>query len=145
MTALAQPLPEAGFLGVEASLSGRRWTARPADDRLALALAQRLDLPEILGRVLAARGVGLDEAADFLAPSLRASLPDPSRFKDMDRAVAFYRDVLGFHVTNRGPVPGGSEIAFLSQDPSAHHQIAMVGGLEPPDAALPGRDGGGVV
>ncbi len=51
--------------------------------------------------------------------------------RDLDRLSEFYCDVLGFHVTNRGPVPGGSEIVFLSQDPSAHHQIAMVGGLEP--------------
>lgn len=56
--------------------------------------------------------------------------------RDLGRLVDFYCDVLGFQVTNRGPVPGGSEIAFLSQDPSAHHQIAMVGGLEPPDAAF---------
>jgi catechol 2,3-dioxygenase len=56
--------------------------------------------------------------------------------RDLDRLSAFYRDVLGFHVTNRGPVPGGSEIAFLSQDPSAHHQIAMVGGLEPPNTGF---------
>jgi catechol 2,3-dioxygenase len=56
--------------------------------------------------------------------------------RDLDRLSAFYCDVLGFHVTNRGPVPGGSEIVFLSQDPQAHHQIAMVGGLEPPDAAF---------
>ncbi len=54
--------------------------------------------------------------------------------RDLDRLSAFYCDVLGFHVTNRGPVPGGSEIAFLSQDPNEHHQIAMVGGLEPPNA-----------
>jgi len=53
--------------------------------------------------------------------------------RDLDRLSGFYCDVLGFHVTNRGPVPGGSEIVFLSQDPSAHHQIAMVGGLEPGD------------
>ena len=56
--------------------------------------------------------------------------------RELDRLSAFYCDVLGFHVTNRGPVPGGSEIAFLSQDPSAHHQIAMVGGLEPGDSAF---------
>ena len=56
--------------------------------------------------------------------------------RDLGRLLAFYRDVLGFHVTNRGPVPGGSEIAFLSQDPSAHHQIAMVGGLVPPDTGF---------
>jgi catechol 2,3-dioxygenase len=49
--------------------------------------------------------------------------------RDVDAMVAFYRDVLGFHVTNRGePGPGAAEMAFLSQDPSAHHQIVMVGG-----------------
>jgi len=56
--------------------------------------------------------------------------------RDLDRLSTFYCDVLGFHVTNRGPTPDGSEIAFLSQDPSAHHQIAMVGGLEPPNPAF---------
>ena len=56
--------------------------------------------------------------------------------RDLDGLVGFYCDVLGFEVTNRGPVPGGSEIAFLCQDPSAHHQIAMVGGLEPTDSAF---------
>ncbi len=56
--------------------------------------------------------------------------------RDLDRLAAFYRDVLGFHVTNRGPVPGGSEIVFLSQDPNEHHQIAMVGGLDAPDPAF---------
>lgn len=56
--------------------------------------------------------------------------------RDLDRLSAFYCDVLGFHVTNRGSVPGGSELAFLSQDPTAHHQIAMVGGGEVPDSAF---------
>jgi len=56
--------------------------------------------------------------------------------RDLDAMIAFYCDVLGFQVTNRGPVPDGSEIAFLSQDPEAHHQIAMVNGYEPPDRAF---------
>ena len=76
------------FLGVERSLRGRRWESRLGDERLALALAQRHDLPDIVARVLAGRGVGLDEAPSFLEPTLRELLPDPSRFKDMDRAVA---------------------------------------------------------
>ncbi|MGF1610542.1 MAG: DHH family phosphoesterase, partial [Kiloniellales bacterium] len=76
------------FLGVEHSLAGRRWAGRPADDRVALALAQRLALPELVGRVLAARAVGLDEAPGFLEPRLRDQLPDPSQLKDMDAAVA---------------------------------------------------------
>jgi len=76
-----------GFLGVERSLTGRRWRQRLADDRLGLALAQRLAVPEILGRVLAARGVDAESAERFLSPTLREQLPDPSGFKDMDAAV----------------------------------------------------------
>jgi len=56
--------------------------------------------------------------------------------RDLDRLSAFYCDVLGFRVTNRGPAPDGAELAFLSQDPEHHHQIAMVGGLTPPDSAF---------
>ncbi len=53
--------------------------------------------------------------------------------QDIERLAAFYCDVLGFHITNRGPVPDGSEIVFLSQDPQEHHQIAMVSGAAPRD------------
>ncbi len=73
--------------GVSASATGRAWRWRPAQDRIAFALAERFDLPAVAGRLLAARGVGLDDAADFLTPSLRALLPDPSVLTDMDRAA----------------------------------------------------------
>ena len=74
-------------LGVDRSTGGRRWRARLADARAGLALAQRLDVPEIVGRVLAARGVTAEDAEGFLNPSLRATLPEPSRLTDMDAAV----------------------------------------------------------
>lgn len=77
----------AAFLGVERSLTGRRWRLRGGDERLALALAQRHGLPEIVGRVLAARGVGLEDVDGYLAPTLRGLLPDPSHLRDMDAAV----------------------------------------------------------
>lgn len=76
------------FLGVERSLGGRRWYGRGGDERLALTLSQRLGLPEIIGRLLAARGVGIEDADSFLSPTLKNSLPDPSSFKDMDKAAA---------------------------------------------------------
>ena len=76
------------FLGVERSLTGKRWEERLGDPRRALALAQRLGVPEIVGRILAGRGIDLDEAPAYLEPSLRAALPDPSCLKDMDAAVA---------------------------------------------------------
>lgn len=74
-------------LGVESSVLSKRWEDRLGDARLGLAIAQRLGVPEIVGRVLAGRGVGPDEAPRFLEPTLREALPDPSRLKDMDAAV----------------------------------------------------------
>src|SRR5262245_53501430 len=86
--------PAPAFLGVERSLAGRRWTLRLPDDRSALALAQAAGLPEPLARVLAGRGVGVDEAAGFLAPTLRALLPDPSHLRGMDEAAARLADAI---------------------------------------------------
>ncbi len=41
----------------------------------------------MVGRLLAARGVPVEAAADFLEPTLRALLPDPSVLTDMDAAA----------------------------------------------------------
>ena len=85
------------FLGVEASVRGRRWLGpEPEVDRMGLAIAQATGLPEVVGRVLARRGVGPAEAALHLAPALRDLMPDPSSLRDMDRAAdRFLRAVRG--------------------------------------------------
>lgn len=74
------------FPGVARSLSGKCWRLRACDDRAALALTQRLGLPDIVGRVLSSRNVGLDEAEDFLNPTLKRLLPDPGHLKGMEAA-----------------------------------------------------------
>ncbi|WP_426958073.1 single-stranded-DNA-specific exonuclease RecJ [Muricoccus radiodurans] len=74
-------------LGVTRSVTGRRWVWRQHDARAGLAIAQRLDVPEVVGRLLSARGVGVEEAGIFLEPRLRALMPDPSCLKDMDLAA----------------------------------------------------------
>ena len=78
---------ERAYLDVERSLTGRRWRARSSDERAGLALTQKSGLPEIVGQVLAARGVDLDGLGAFLDPTLRDQLPDPSSLLDMDQAV----------------------------------------------------------
>ena len=75
------------FLDVQRSLSGRRWTPRLQDERLAQAIAERHELPEILGRVMAARGVGLEEAEAFLNPTIRSLMPQPSALQDMEKGA----------------------------------------------------------
>lgn len=78
---------DGAFLGVSQSLTGRRWIEREADTRLGQAISQRLDLPEIVGRVLAGRGLTPETAPGFLNPSLRAALPDPNILADMEKAA----------------------------------------------------------
>lgn len=75
-------------LDVASSIMGARWLLRAEDDRAVLAIKQRLGISETLARVLVGRRVTLDEAQDFIAPSLKQALPDPSHFLDMDKAVA---------------------------------------------------------
>ncbi len=45
------------------------------------------DLPEILSRILVARGVTTEQVHDFLNPSLKSSLPDPAHLLDMEVAA----------------------------------------------------------
>ena len=45
-------------------------------------------MPELMGRLLASRGVTVEDAPVFLDPTLRALLPDPSSIIDMDAAAA---------------------------------------------------------
>ena len=68
-------------------MCGRRWHQRTADSGEAATLVARLALPEIVGRLLAQRGVGFAEAPLFLAPRLRDQLPDPAHLRDMAPAV----------------------------------------------------------
>lgn len=79
---------DAPFLNVSRSLTGRRWRGPGAAvERAALALMQATGLPDMVARLLAANGVGADQATAYMAPTLRALMPDPSSIADMDRAA----------------------------------------------------------
>ena len=78
----------AAMLGVERSLLGKRWRPRLADSMAGLSLAQAIEVPELVGRVLAARGVAAEDAPAYLEPTLRGLLPDPLHLRDMEKAVA---------------------------------------------------------
>ncbi|MCA1466927.1 single-stranded-DNA-specific exonuclease RecJ [Bradyrhizobium sp. IC3195] len=87
-TALPIEAPQA-FLGVARSLTDKLWRDR-LDARgaaQALAIVQRHQLPELLARVLAGRGVDIDAVSDFLDPTIRKLLPDPFTVTEMEAAA----------------------------------------------------------
>jgi len=111
--------PDSGFLGVGRSLTGRRWMPRLEDDRLALQLAQQAEIPELVARVLAARGVTPETCEAHLNPTLKNYLPDPSSVADMDVAAdRISRAIIGEeHVAVFGDydVDGATSSALLKR------------------------------
>ena len=106
------------FLGVETSLTGRRWLGLGIDlERAAEHMVQQTGLPAPLCQVLARRGVPAHEAQGFLTPQLKELLPDPRSMKDMELAAARFLEA----VENRQriaifadyDVDGGSSAALL--------------------------------
>lgn len=87
----SQPRPES-VLNVQQSAGLRRWVWRhpvlaEADNRLALALAQKMNMSELAARILAGRGITAETVEAYLQPRLREALPDPSVLRDMDEAA----------------------------------------------------------
>src|SRR5690606_31380410 len=118
----------AAFLGVERSVRGLQWRERisAADLNLATAISQHHDLPELLGRVLAARGVRLDEVPTVLDPTIKALMPDPSVLQDMDKAAARLADAIVARefiaVFGDYDVDGAASVALLHRF-LAHHGL----------------------
>lgn len=81
-------------LDVTCSLNGLTWEMQPTDARLAAALAQRFDLPEVVARILASRGIDLESADSFLYPTLKHNLPNPLSLKDMEKAARRMADAI---------------------------------------------------
>ncbi len=109
---------------VPGSFSGRAWRLRPVDEGAALALSQRFDLPDIVGRILDGRGVGIEDARLFLEPKLRDLLPDPSHLIGMDQAADRLADAIEhgepIGVIADYDVDGATSCALLTRHLRAH-------------------------
>jgi single-stranded-DNA-specific exonuclease len=107
------------LLGVTTSFRGRRWVdALDGPGRaLALAIAQRHGVSDLLARVLAGRGVGLDAVSGYLNPTLRELVPEPYGLTDMEAAAGRIADavVIGEQVAIFGDydVDGATSAAVL--------------------------------
>lgn len=50
---------------------------------------------------------------------------------DLERLAAFYGQMLGLVVTDRGVTSAGAEIVFMTASLDQHHQLVLVGGRQP--------------
>ncbi|MES2750579.1 MAG: single-stranded-DNA-specific exonuclease RecJ [Pseudomonadota bacterium] len=77
------------FLGVARSVTGRTWRDRldPRGAARALAIVQRYQVPEMLARIIAGRGIDIDAVDDFLDPTIRKLMPDPLTVTQMEAAA----------------------------------------------------------
>lgn len=121
----------AAMLGVERSVRGRRWVERLEGGRLhtATAIAQAHGLPDLLGRVLAARGAELQSVERFLDPSLKTLLPDPARLQDMERAAERFAKAIRSSepvaVFGDYDVDGAASVALVERFLRAHGQSCL--------------------
>src|SRR5713101_3228301 len=118
------------FLDVERSVTGRAWRDR-LDERTAagaLSIVQRHGVPELLARIVAGRGVELENFAAFLDPTVKRLMPDPDALTDMAAASQRLADAVerGEQVAIFGDydVDGATSAAVLAR-------FLRHGGLDP--------------
>jgi single-stranded-DNA-specific exonuclease len=139
------------FLGVERSARGLRWVERldPSRASTALAIAQAHGLPELVGRLLAARGANAATLSHYLDPSLRHLLPDPASLQDMERAAERFARAIRVSepiaIFGDYDVDGAASVALIQRFLRAHGQTAatyipdrLTEGYGPTPASLAG-------
>ena len=120
------------FLGVTRSVRGNIWKDRlaPSKIHLAMGITQRFDLPEVLGRMLASRLEDVEQAADYLNPSIRNLMPDPFALQDMQKGAArIAKAVAGgesIAVFGDYDVDGGTSSALWKRFLAAHGLDARI-------------------
>lgn len=136
-------------LGVARSANDNAWRERLNDAQAltAATISQREGLPDVLARVMAARGVAAPAAQDFLNPSLKTLMPDPSTLMGMDAAVARVADAVqaGTRIAIFGDydVDGATSSAVLASylrwvglDPVIHIPDRIIEGYGPNGPAI---------
>ena len=81
------------LLDVTSSARARKWVLRNEDEDKTKALTLK-NISHIGAQIMAGRGIAPTDADDFLAPTLRGLMPDPSTLVDMDKAAARILDAV---------------------------------------------------
>ncbi len=135
-------------LGIEKSLAGQAWHWRGGAGGSA-------DAPDdLVSRILLSRGADAARLADWARPSLRAFMPDPAIFLDMEKGAARLADAISAreHIVIFGDydVDGATSAALLirliralGHDAQAYIPDRLLEGYGPSAAALLGMQADG--
>lgn len=117
--------------------SGRQWEWRAAP--IPLEMSARLGVDDLAARLFLSRGCQPEDLPRLMQPTLRDWMPDPSRFKDMDKAAKRLADAVqaGEQITLFADydVDGATSAAILSRALSA---LGVDAGHYIPDRLLEG-------
>ncbi len=69
------------------SLGGNLWQIAEVEERLVELIVQRYNIPYIIAKIIALRGVSIEEIETFLSPKINNLMPDPYVLKDMQKAA----------------------------------------------------------
>ena len=81
-------------LNLSASVLQSRWVMPEIDNDLVQNFIRQHNLPEIIARLLTARGVKLEDADSFLNPTLNRDFPNPLKLRDMESCANFIADAI---------------------------------------------------
>ncbi|MEM6603222.1 MAG: single-stranded-DNA-specific exonuclease RecJ [Pseudomonadota bacterium] len=106
-------------LKLKKSEKGQIWQFLPYDEERAQNFSRLFDIPFIVARILAARGLADDTIEDFLFPKLKNLMPSPFILKDMEKAVQVIfsavqnQEIIG--IFGDYDVDGGTSSAILKK------------------------------
>jgi len=78
----------------QTSILNLKWQQKPCDERLALAMQQKFELPSVVSKILATKNISLDDVDNFLNPTIKSMLPNPFDLLDMEAAVIHVIDAI---------------------------------------------------
>jgi len=73
---------------VTLSVTSKRWNYEAPQERIVQAISQKYEIPDAVARILARRGIAVEEIGTYLNPTLKELLPAPMQLKDMEKAAA---------------------------------------------------------
>ena len=76
------------------SLGGNLWQIAEVEERLVELISQKYNIPYIVAKIIALRGVNVDDVESFLTPKINNLMPDPYVLKDMQKAATRIADAI---------------------------------------------------